>query len=203
MPRLVAEGENWLVTERLAGVRPSKPGAWVESLALFVRTFLDPLPASLAGSLSWREPLDVAPLVAVAGVDVVDAIQSSACPGEATRPTHGDLHAGNVLVNAAGELVGVLDFETVALAPPECDVAKWLTVLSAQSGIDAARTATRLAYPLGIDCRVLHDELLRELVIAASTALSREEPAPYCATVRFLAESLAEDATLPARLLGQ
>lgn len=201
LPRLLTTGPGWLCMERLAGQHPSMSGPWVDELGAFAAQYRQ---TTAAGVPDRPEPewsaLDAA-LSPRVTTRLRTAIRTTDVRG-AVGLSHGDLHGRNVLLDEQGRLQAVLDFEQVMLAPPEREVACWITLLAGQFGITAVQRATAVLCPDGVDGAVLHGEILRQLATAASSALNRVEPAAYLRTIRLLAELLIDDPSLPMVLCG-
>ncbi len=196
-PKVVASGENWMVTERVDGTHPTEPGEWVDSLAETVLglrqkekmrpllTVLEPLTNSLENVLPsnlFRELHSIAKQVPLS-----------------QNISHGDLHTKN-LFTKNNKIAGIIDFESAALAPLEKDTALWLTTLAGQTGIE---TVTQLLQSIGepIDPMVLTGCLVHYLNEMATGALKRFDPQPYLLTVNYLAQQLAENPTQAADLI--
>lgn len=197
-PELVSFGEDWLATRRIDGVSPDVGGPWVAEMmeaAMGLRE-RDELRACLR---FWRP--DTSMLSSVLSDRVVSVLEelAKAVPEE-NFVSHGDLQCKNVLVRE-GRLSGIVDFEAVALAPLERDVAIWCTALAGQIGLEAVGAAIRKS---GVQVRplVLAGCLVHSINKAAASAARRFDPAPYVATVEYLAEWLAGDPEQPYRLLN-
>lgn len=193
VPSLLARGVGWLLRPSIDGERPTCPGPWVDELAAFVLRLR-------ARDLPFLEPADYPEptALALAAPDALEALLARApyppIP-DLVVPVHGDLHAGNLLVDDKGHLLAVLDFESISLAPPERDHAIWVTVLPGQVGLAPLPHLSALLGPFSPD--VLHAELVRLLELTARAA---DTPA-RTTTARVLAEVLAASPDLPASLL--
>jgi len=197
-PALLEQTKDWLVAERLPGTRPVADGPWLEDLAVAVREGLFKDPALLPS----RPASDLGSLVRLLGVPVVAHLAMASTTVSSSTATHGDLHCGNILVDAEGRLGGVLDFENAYEAPLECEAAVWLTVLTGQIGLAPVRRLARHVFPTGASGTLLRHELLRHLDSAAQDALGSGARPEHRRTVVLLAQMLADDPDLPLRLLG-
>lgn len=195
IPRLVAAGAGWVLRLGLPGDRPTTAGPWLEEMAAFALRlryqdlpFLSPAPYPelLAAAEFTSTPLPTYPPTTL---------------DSKLLPSHGDLHTGNLLVNDTNDLAAVLDFERLALAPPERDVALWLTVLSGQAGLDATRRATTILCPNGVDADALSSEILRLLEYMCRSALSHQSESRH-RTARYLVETFLAEPTIASRLLA-
>jgi len=195
IPRLVAAGAGWVLRLGLPGERPSAPGPWLEEMAAFaLRLRYQDLP--------FLTPSVYPELLAVAEFTSAPLPPYPPATLETKLlPSHGDLHTGNLLINDTDDLAAVLDFERLALAPPERDVALWLTVLSGQVGLDATKRATAILCPNGVDPAALSSEILRLLEYMCRAALSHQSPSRH-RTARYLVETFLAEPTIGTRLLA-
>jgi hypothetical protein len=196
VPTLVARGVGWVLRHSIEGDCPRDDGPWVEEVVGFAQR-LRTRGLLFLSEVEYPRPNS---LTAICGAAMVESIRGAVSyPTRAhCAPTHGDLHANNLLVDGTGHLVAVLDFESMALAPVERDLAIWITVLSGQVGLSAVRRAAGLLCS-SIDSSVLNAELLRLLEFVARRALG--DPARE-RTVYTLAHMLSEDPALPCSILA-
>ena len=92
-----------------------------------------------------RELLNLAPTPTVA--TVIDEVEAALPEYEAlpVQVVHGDFHPGNVVVDAGGELIGILDFGDTIAAPRILDLAIALSYLVPREGDAAATVAPFIA----------------------------------------------------------
>ncbi len=141
---------HWLVLDWIDGA-PARPGAGGAGLAADLARFLQELwtvPATGARAgyridlsrhdTAVRESLAAASdLVDVAVLTHVwDTVLSAGPWREAPRWTHSDLLAGNVLLDDAGRLRAVLDWEAAGIGDPACDLMAAWSMLDAGGRAD-------------------------------------------------------------------
>jgi aminoglycoside phosphotransferase (APT) family kinase protein len=140
----------WSVRRWIAG-RPAAPGrigdpvAFARDLAAFLRALgrVDPTGGPLAGAHSFHRGGDLrvydaetrSTLDALSGqVDADRALEVwesalAAPPAERAVWFHGDVAAGNLLVDGSGRLTAVIDFGTSGVGDPACDLVVAWTLL--------------------------------------------------------------------------
>jgi hypothetical protein len=197
VPAVVSQGTGWLLRRGVSGTHPDAFGPWVGEMATFAKRlrtrdlpFLIP-----SGYPTLTAITELCGRSAAEALDLRPSLLSADL-----APCHGDLHAGNLLVNDEGHLSAVLDFESISLAPPERDVAIWILVLAAQAGLESALAATKTLCPGGIRPEVLRAEIVRFLESAALSALNSANPARL-RTARYLVERFIEDPDIALRAL--
>jgi hypothetical protein len=196
-PELVSFGDNWLITRRIPGELPTTCGPWLDEVFREVMKLRDR--EDLRSCLSVWTP-KTSMLSSVLDEKTVEVLEGlAALVPEEEFVSHGDLQANNVIVKD-DHLKGIVDFEAVALAPIERDVALWLTTLSGQVGLVPLSNALVNS---GITVRplVLAGCVVHSINKAAASATRRFNPDPYIATVAYLAQWLAENPEGPYRLL--
>lgn len=198
LPSVVRRGDTWLIIEKMKGSRPQTAGPWIDDLAELVQSSLHIRPSLLPYMAD--APLD--DLSSVVGKAAVDLLLTTCKKGERIVPTHGDLHCGNLLINKAGNLCGVLDFEYACNAPVEREAAVWISVLAGQIGIKPVADLAAKAFPGGLSGAALRHEITRHLDLAAAYALSRASFEAHRKTVKTLVAMLLDDPSLPLNILG-
>lgn len=196
-PELVSYGDYWLITRRIPGSPPTSEGPWLsEMFEEFTR--MNRREELLQLLNPWTPETSM--LSSVLPSETVVALKDLAgmVPQE-SFVSHGDLQAQNVLVED-GSLSGIVDFEAVAAAPVERDVAIWLTALMGQVGVDAVRSAF-LESGITVRPMVLAGCLVHSINKAAASASRRFDPFPYATTVRCLAEWLVANPEGPYNIL--
>lgn len=127
-PTLKAAGDGWIAVAFCEGTHPQRDGNWVGELQTFREKLrLQNLPVCKP----WEHKIETA--------KNLDTQQKHVALNSPRTLVHGDLHARNLLVNEKGNLQCVLDFETLSWAPKELDLAKWITVLAGQVGLDTIK----------------------------------------------------------------
>jgi aminoglycoside phosphotransferase (APT) family kinase protein len=191
----------WIEGETVAAAQPADMTGLARDLAAFLMRLqaLDATDGPAAGPHSfWRGgPLatyDAQTREAIAALDGrFDAAACSARWDEAlasawTRPpvwVHGDVAAGNLLVRD-GRLSAVIDFGSLSVGDPACDLAIAWTVFEGE-----ARAAFRAALPLDPDtwARGRGWTLWKALILV--TGISRGHPRDVTDAARVLGEVLA------------
>jgi hypothetical protein len=198
VPSLIEKGVGWLLRSSVFGDCPTEDGPWVEEAAEFAARLrlrdLSFIPIAKYPELRALE--------ALCGRAMIDALLRSTPypPSPANQaPTHGDLHARNLLVGSSGHLIAVLDFESISLAPPERDIAIWLTVMVGQVGLASALRAAQVLCGAPSP-EVLRAEIIRLLEFTARRTLGVSERER---TTRSLVSALVEDPDLPTKILYQ
>ncbi|MGZ4150375.1 MAG: phosphotransferase [Actinomycetota bacterium] len=152
MPELTSLDPPAMVYPKLAGVPADRApeGFWPERLGRFLYD-LHMVPPEIVG-MRGRPASAVRVDTRAACARLRDVVVPRLAPGDGARAdamlasyldddalwrfaaclTHGDLAAEHVLVDATGDLVGVLDWEDVTVGDPAIDFAYWLHAMPAQ-----------------------------------------------------------------------